>query len=185
MARPPQFQQFRRMPPADAVKVGAHDPRGAPLAFDTSRQPDELQFERLRRRFADHFMPLEEVVALLDSKNVPPQLRHTPFVQVLAEVTNANPPKLLIPANPARMGYMIVNPSTSADLWFSYGAPIYQAGVWLGTPIGKEDHFEESNGTVAIDDLYVWTTNSIGNVCLGYEGVLAIESYNNQQLKNL
>jgi hypothetical protein len=143
--------------------------------------PEAQQFAALARQFAHGNIPLDEVVAQLDNRNVPPQLKQVPFSVTLASASDT--PKLLIKENKNRMGFLLAYTDTALTggvVLFSYGGrPAPNVGIPLvdGVPYG------ESNGTVSINDIYIYPFNVGANpatyplTVIGYEGTLAIESH--------
>lgn len=149
-------------------------------------QPDESSMAQSLDR---GHIPFEEVIALLNQRNIPPQLRQVPYVALQQP---ANSPVLLIPSNPNRMSFIISTPgppseTDTANYLFSYGFPLKDnLGNFIGIPISQNVSglFQEGNGTVSIDDLYVFANNltdaTLANF-IGYEGVLAVESHLHNQ----
>lgn len=150
-----------------------------------SSPPDMQQTRLLRQAAADHMIPLSEVLRILNAKNLPPQVRQTPYFVTFA---NANA-QLCIPGNPQRMGFVFgfvssgVNQATDF-VTLSYGPPPNNAS---GIPIPHLGTYQEGNGTVSIDDLWInafgVTTFPFTIAC--YEAVLAIESHLHQQTQDL
>lgn len=156
-----------------------------------SIQPDMSQGEYLRRDFENNDIPFEDVIRLLDAKNLPPQIRQTPYSTMF---TASNQTVLLIPSNPNRMSFTVAiidtNSIPSQDLvMFSYGPPVpgFQVNnIGFGVPIAVNSSFSEGNGTVSIDDIYVIVGNLTHNLLVvGYEGLLAIESHSHNQTGNI
>lgn len=158
-------------------------PRSHPVQNRPSYQPDEVSIKNVTR---GQNVPFDEIVSILDSRNVPPQLRQTPYAQL--NVPN-DTPVILIPANPNRMSFIVAATTgiSGGLLWFSYGFPVRDInGALIGIPISNDTpgFFQEGNGTVSIDDIYVFVTeNDEGSNVnfMGYEGVLAIESHMSNQ----
>ena len=63
--------------------------------------PEATIADQLMRAYARGEVPLQDVIAALDNRNVPPQLKQTPFSVTIAET---DPPKLLIPENRTAWG---------------------------------------------------------------------------------
>jgi hypothetical protein len=158
--------------------------RGNSFRGGSSMQPDESQFSALRRGIRTGDVPFEQVVAYLNAHNLPPQLRQTPYVKVVTTTA----PILLIPANPNRMSFVIgaISADANAQPLFGYNAPL-QANFGglnnVGIPFGINTSYQEGNGTVSIDDIYLMLDATPQSaVCfIGYEGVLAIESHLHSQ----
>lgn len=146
----------------------------------SSVQPDETQLGLQRRGAASGHVGFNDVLRYLNAKNVPPQLRQTPYI---AKLDAIGQPKLLIPANPNRMSF-IVSYNGSDQIVFSYNFPV---GIvnGLGITVVTGSFFQEGNGTVSIDDIYVYTNNmaDLDTPILGYEGVLAVESHLHNQTR--
>lgn len=164
-----------------------NDPAPAGFSF-VNDQPDMQGQNALRNRMRGHMVSFEKVIEYLDNKNMPPQLRQTPYV---AQGVSVNKPTLLIPANPNRMSFIaaIINGlPVDGQAYFSYGYPIKDGstGNYIGVPIAfaGTGFFQEGNGTVSIDDIYVFWSGSVATtIWLGYEGLLAVESHLHKQTK--
>lgn len=153
-----------------------------------SYQPDETSMARVKQR---HAIPFDMVQQFVNHKEIPPQCRLVPYV-----LNEADPgiPNLLIPANPNRMGFIIgVLSATSeggvGNTYFSYGPPIRDInGGFIGIPLSSDIDataptiFQESNGTVSIDDIYVFLDQfGITAAFLAYEILLTIEGKFNKR----
>jgi hypothetical protein len=142
-----------------------------------SEQPDEKQFQMLRRAIRN-MVPLECVIELMQAKNSPPQVRQNIYH---AHLTAANQPVLLIPTNNKRMGFVVSN-DTANDIRFSYDWPYQSAsGVFKGIPILAETPFLEANGLASVNDIYVWAVASEefeAETIIGYEAVVTITPEN-------
>lgn len=128
-------------------------------------------------------VPFDVVVKNLDNANIPPQLREVPW---LISLVSNNTPILLIPNNLNRMSYIIAAPE-GVDIYFSYGWPLSFAGAPIGIFLPAGSFYQEGNGTISIDDIYVWTTEyeDIDIGVLGYEGTLAVESNLQKNTQNV
>ena len=149
--------------------------------------PEALQFHELARAASRNEIPLAQVIAELDNRNVPPQLKQTPFMVTLASANDT--PKILIPENRNRMSFIVsffnsalANPSM---VLLTYGPP---PAPGIGIPIlSPNDPYGESNGTISIDAIVIAPFNNMNNkttypaVVFGYEGSLAIESHLHRQ----
>lgn len=168
---------IRRLSTPARAQVPGIDKR-AP-AYTPLTQADQVQFAELSSSFSRGMHPLGEAVANLNSRNLPAQLRQVAF----SVVATSTVPRLLIPMNPYRMSWLVTPASPTGLLLFSYGFPVMRpggaGGSFLGIPVGAS--FQETNGTVSIDDIYVFTVTGNPDLrCLGYEGTLAIESHLNE-----
>lgn len=138
-----------------------------------SSPPDIEQLSRVRK-FTQFLTPLASLMDRLSAHNLPPQLVQVTF---WLKVTADNAPALLIPKNPRRQSFAISLVSTTVPFGGSYGNPISLAiGLPGGLSFGSPQVWQESNGSVSINDLYVWTINSgavFPQYFIGYEGLLA------------
>lgn len=140
-------------------------------------QPDEIAMAAAAR-MALHSVPFDVAVARLRARNLPPPLVQSPFVATLTAIQK---PVLLIPRNKNRKSFFIANPNAASIGW-SYG---YPAGVFLrvtpqplGAWVGSNGFFSEQNGSVSIDDVWVWADESFATFpapVLGYEGRPALQ----------
>lgn len=152
--------------------------------FGPSRsfQPDIASENVVSRGSQQRQVSFTDVIKYLDSRNVPPQLRQTPYVVKIAAL---NTPYLLIPANPNRMSFNVIGSGADASFAFvSYNYPLKSsAGNYMGFPVSNSQNFSEGNGTVSIDDIYITAIDEglAGSSFLAYEGVLAIESHLHMQ----
>src|SRR5215469_706521 len=148
----------------------------------TAFSPEAAQFAELAIAAARGAVPMWEVIARLDNRNVPPQLKQTPFMATLASATDT--PKLLIPENRNRMSFLLAyidaGLASPSLILFSYGG---RPAPNVGLPLASADPYGESNGTISIDEIWIHPLNNVNNhatypiVCFGYEGSLAIESH--------
>lgn len=159
-----------------------NDPAPAQRNF-VNDQPDQgsINFERTQMRGG--MLPFDEVLKILNARNIPPQVRQTPYYVTFTSTTDI---KLVIPANPQRMGFIFgfVSPAlTDTDfVMLSYGPPPTRTA---GLPIPHLGSFQEGNGTVSIDDLYI-NPNFVADATFpftiaAFEAVLAVESHLHQQ----
>jgi hypothetical protein len=189
--KPPFFQKFADYPSrVYAEKVGAHDPRGAPRAFDPVGQPDEVQLAQLKAACRENFVPLAEIVRRQNLSHRVARIRYTPYVIQTAGVAGGQYQSgLLIPQNRQRFAWRIQAIAVRFDttIFVSLGAPMNlnnPAGapsVVYGFPLtgsltNASFSAVSTNGTVATDDIYV-TYNPVNGpfVIVGWEGVLALE----------
>ena len=149
--------------------------------------PEAAQFRRVAEGVARGEIPLSEVIAALDNRNVPPQLKQTPFMTVLQSVNDT--PRILIPENRNRMSFLVsfIDSSLASPsiVLLTYGAPpAPNVGIPLLSP---NDPYGESNGTISIDAIWISPFNNMNNsatypaTIIGYEGSLAIESHLHRQ----
>jgi hypothetical protein len=86
------------------------------------------------------------------------------------------------------MSFVIGNPDGGANattIFFTYGSPVPQPVSFFGMPIPAQETYQESNGSVSIDDIFVLVdiipaVGQPGTNILAYEGTLAIEGHNQQ-----
>jgi hypothetical protein len=170
-----QFRTFRRPPHLNNVpKAHDKDPRFSREPYSARYQMDQEQFAALDEQFRRvGFASFEEAYRALKLKNLPPLVRQVPFVQ---QIVTAGDVHILIPQNIYRMGFTVANPQTSiGNVTFAYGNFVSSVGGFpLGIVLGIENFFQESNGTVSIDDIYV-TGDTDGMYVVGFEASLAIE----------
>lgn len=175
------FRTFRRPPNLHNVpKAHDKDPRFTREPYSTRYQADQEQFARLEDNLRSQGVEsLEHVFRHLRLKNLPPQVRQVPFV--VGPLVAAGDIHILIPQNLRRMGFTVANPQTAGTfVTFSYGNFVSTVlGAPLGISLAAGDFFQESNGTVSINDIYV-TGDTPGMFIIGYEASLAIEGYNSE-----
>jgi len=146
-----------------------------------SEQPDQGNYSALRDKMRGNMENFDEIIKLLENRNIPPQLRQVPYVVTLASATT--PPQILIPENKNRMSFLVayvdkalVSPSLCL---ITYGPPPLPN---VGLPLLASTPFGESNGTISIDDIVITPYNSASNLIsypatvIGFEGTLAIEA---------
>lgn len=148
----------------------------APYAYDPEYQADEAQFAEQREAFRHGFVPLNEVTERTHDRNAPPALIQAPWRK---NVTIANQPVLLIPGNVLRMSFIIGAQNTTAGalMFMNYGPVLspFGANDGFGIPIliSPAGVYQEANGTVSIDDIWI-TCSVVPTVVMGFEGQLAI-----------
>jgi hypothetical protein len=135
-----------------------HEPRDFGRGFDSERKPDQQRTNALRQALADFgIVDIGAFLGQLDAKNLPPQLVQTNFPQFIAAVAT---PVLLIPKNIRRRSFQVNNFASLGDIVFSYDAPMQMATIagtalFAGTPVPQKTYFQESNGSVSINDIWV------------------------------
>jgi|SRR5215469_6872688 len=146
--------------------------------FDPSLQPDQAQFRAIREQMdSTEFVELRDAIDQALALNMPPQLRQAPST---FRFTANNVPQLLIPHNRERMAILVASveiSSTTGGLFFSFDPPVGKdpvTGALLGVPVPSTTFYQETNGSVSMNDIWVWTTNAPAN-CLCYEGTLSLE----------
>lgn len=118
---------------------------------------------------------LGDIMDRISANNLPPQLVQVPFVvKITADLT----PALLIPKNPNRQSFIISLVSTSVPWGGSYDAPLLVGAQQpAGLAFASPSQWQESNGSISMNDLYVWTINSGASFpqwFIGYEGRLSV-----------
>lgn len=168
------YRRFARplLPPDD---YNRRDPRlfgqgYAPAAVDL------LHGENVQRQIARQgTVPLETVIDNLTAHNLPPQLVQGSFIVWITAAGRAGQ-ALLIPKNPLRQGFLVANFTGSQEVLFSFDAPLdVGAGVLAGIPMGG--YYQEANGSVSTNDIYVFCNDAAGSYpipLLGYEANLSI-----------
>jgi hypothetical protein len=144
-------------------------------------QADEANILAVKRAFANNNIELSDAIDRLDNANLPPQIHMVPFIQ---RIQTINTPVKILNYNPKRMAFMIVNTNTLTvdNLIMSFDYPVGNvAGQGpTGIIIPPGQIYQESNGTVTVNDIWVWTyaltapINVNGLTALAYEGTLAI-----------
>jgi hypothetical protein len=167
---------FPQQPLPYISDASRRDPRAFGRAFDPSRSGDEIAQQNVRRQIARGVTPLEDVIDDLDARNLPPQLWQTPFPGFIKAYGVAGA-ILLIPANPARrFGFTLSNFTGANLVMFSYGAPIDMGGgVGLGIPVSP--CFGETNGSISVNDIYMFCNDSTETYPIavgGWEGGISI-----------
>lgn len=149
--------------------------------------PEAAQFANVARGVARGEIPLSDVIAALDNRNVPPQLKQIPFMTSIASASDSA--RILIPENRNRMSFLVsfidLSLASPSMVLLTYGAPpAPNFGIPLLSP---NDPYGESNGTISIDAIWIAPFNNMNNnatypaVVIGYEGSLAIESHLHRQ----
>jgi hypothetical protein len=181
-----QFRRYGGFPPLvrnqDVPGAHRHDPRARGAAFDPSAHVEQHQLAALRARSDASYEPMESTLDRLDPLNIPPQLSQTPFLLIIRPQDTPRKPLLLIPANTRRMSWSIagIDPSggggpPNVTLFYSFGFPSLTAQALWGLP--ASGIVGESNGSVSIDDIFVFTSTHLAGgtlTILGYEGTLAL-----------
>lgn len=148
-----------------------------PEAFNPRQMPDQLIMAQALALAESNMVPFGFLVKLMQARNAPPQLRQTP--RIYADKAGFTPFPL-IETNPQRMSFIIANSNVSGEnIFFSYGFPVSTPnGALAGIELAGGQSYQEANGTISMDDIYVWS-DTPGGVILAYEGVLAIEGKHN------
>lgn len=179
MAPPSQHQRMRlygQNPIPDQAPGSQHDARGYSPGYRGDWQMDQVTNEATRRGLARGVAPLANVLDALDARNLPPQLKQATFLAVIP-VFGVPGAQRLIPQNPTRrFSFLISNFLGKNLVLFSYGKPVDTGGgVGAGVPLGN--YYQEQNGAISIDDLWVFCNDpgeSYPFTILGYEGGISI-----------
>jgi len=170
-------QPFQRQAPiAYLAEPESHDPRGYGQGYRPDYEADQFHQERVRRALAAGVVPLDLVLDALDAHNLPPQLKQATYLAIIPSFGVAGSQRL-IPQNPRkRYSFLVSNFLGRNNVLFSYGRPVDTgAGVGAGIPIGN--YYQEANGAVSIDDIWVFC-NDPGETypftMLGYEGGIEV-----------
>jgi hypothetical protein len=171
-----KHQRYLLQPPAPVARLspGArYDSRGfGGRAYSPAIQADEASQQQVTDATRRGVAPLSEIIDNLDARNLPPQLvQASMFAKI--PVFGVPGAQLLIPKNPRRRFSFIVSNFTNRNLiLFSYDKPFNSGGnIGAGIPIGA--CFEETNGSVSINDIWVFCNDPNETYpiwILGYEG---------------
>jgi hypothetical protein len=169
-------------------KAHAKEPRLKPVNYSPVNQADELQMMLLAREWREHHLPLPEVIARINRNPGVIRVKQTPFV---VDIQINDTPYLLIPYNPGRTSILLT--SQIGPFFMSYGYPVRTRDLFLGTyeygiamvfntfAAGFQPIYQERNGVVSTDDIYVTQDGNsffpgVPNLVLGFEGVVAVEA---------
>lgn len=180
------FAQFRpsrfNPPPAQHRQLATHPVHSAATggpAYTPEPAADVMLQARLMRAFKAGFISLEDVITALSQKNLPPRVRQVPFPFLLTDTQ----PHILIPQSLDRMAFIVANPDPGApNIIMSFDMPLVTdnsgaSAAFFGVPIAASSFYQESNGTVSVNDIYVQLTDATNPVwVIGYEGHLALET---------
>jgi len=152
----------------------ANEARRDARGFGQGYRPDVLGDERaineMQQRAARGVVPFEDVIARLDNPNLPPGVKQGSFLaQINAFGTDGA--VRLIPMNPFRKGLLISNFIGANLILFSFGQPI-NTGTGIGAGVPLTPCYQETNGTISIDDIWVFCNDSTVDFplyVLGYE----------------
>lgn len=155
------------------------EPRNFGQGFSPEAQSDVATLNKIMRDIArDGTVPLDEIVRRLDAYNLPPQLTQSTF---FAQITARGPQNAvqLVPKNPERMGLYVSNFTPNGDpIVLSFDAPIQvAANTGAGIPIAANSFFEEANGSVSVNSIFVFCNIAsllFPITVLAYEGHLSI-----------
>lgn len=170
--------------PYDFAKAHPKDPRARPPGYSPRYQVDELQLASLLLAFNAGAIALEDVIDRVNFDYQIPGVRNVPYV---AQVTAAETPVLLIPANPKRVSFIMANISfgVAIAVFYSFGFPPlstdqpFVGGNAWGIPFPTFPFvIGPKNGTISLDDIYI-TAAAVpaftAFTALAYEGVLAAD----------
>jgi hypothetical protein len=175
----PIFRGERRAasPYLQTGATGAQEAASQVRPFSPRNAVDlEYATDLRRREQGQNIVPIADVIDLLTAHNRPPQLVQAGYIgQILAAgVADAI---MLVPKNPHRQSMKIANPSPNGNVTFSYDAPLAIGGFGMGIPVAAGTYDEESNGSVSINAIYVWSDQATATFpisVIAYEGVLSV-----------
>jgi len=156
-----------------------HDARAFPRRYSPALLGDEVGLHDVRRGVGGGVVPMDEAVARATA-DIPPQLVQGSFLIQIKQFGTAGA-QLLIPKNPNRLSFLVANFWQANLLMFSFDQPIGaaigagSAGIGAGIPIGCQ--YQEQNGLVSINDIWVFCNDPAENYpfpVLGYQGQLSI-----------
>jgi len=162
--------------PTPVAHIAEHDSRRALRPSQTHFQPDIAALTNLQRALEN--FGVVDVNAFSDhlaARNQAPQLIQGTYRAVLTAV--ATPVRILF-KNPRRQSWLISNFTDTAEILFSYDFPNqFAANILEGVNVPPTGFFQEPNGSVSINDIWVWTND--GNAqfpfpVIAYEGQLSI-----------
>lgn len=136
---------------------------GSRTPYSPRIQGDQASLESIRSRGDEHFIPWQEAIAFIEAKNLPPQIN-----QVAYNVVATGSALPILPRNENRMSLLLVNTNAARGFTFSFEAP--SGGIMV--PIGAGNIYQETNGTVSINE--IWVNATAGDVILAYEGTLSL-----------
>jgi hypothetical protein len=153
----------------------ANDARGFGRAFSNHAQPDQIAMQRVRADVAGGVTPFSAVLDDLTAHNLPPQFAQASFFAIIPKFGVAGA-QLLIPKNSRRrQSFIVSNFLQRNNVLFSFDAPMDTgAGVGAGIVLGA--YYQETNGSVSINDIYVFCNDpneTYPFFILGYEGGMA------------
>lgn len=151
--------------------------------YDPKFQADQDQFAAERAGIAARSEPFTDVIQGLRSSNAPSQVRNTPYTVIL---TAPFVPKMIIPANPNRVSWLLTSRVFQNTMEWTYNFPVGNIGVaMIGNALPAGGVFQENGGSVSVDEIWVFVTDStsLPQTVLAYEGVLSVSSSNNNQTR--
>lgn len=165
--------------PRGVLKAGSKDPRAMVNnagPYSPGIQADQVQFRNDGNARRGNMVPMSDAVdnaALTPSNQSRIQCDYTQFPYI--GPLNVGMPKLLIPRNPNRSNFYVINLSpANVVIYMSFGTP---SGTLLGFPLNDLAWFSEENSVTGINDIYISAATNFGAVAvLGYEGVPIIAS---------
>lgn len=173
-------RQFLRRPdqrvPFGPGITGEVDPTGFGRGFGNRVQPDQVVRQGVRDMLARGVISFDEAINDIDARNIPPQLVQVP-THVTIKQFGVDGAELCILKNPfGRMSFSVSNFQFANNVLFSFDRPVdIGGGVGAGIPIGN--YYQETNGAVSINDIWVFCNDAAQTYpfwILGYEGSLSI-----------
>lgn len=161
-------------------KAGPKDPRLVHSQPNRSAQPDQAQFEVIRRELAGGVVESyaraqhQQLPTDFAVRTVPTRIEYISW-SVLCTVSGS--PTLLIPKNTRRVAWELPNHFSGATdfIGYSYGSPVFaSAGVPYGSLVQPLSVHQADGVTVPINDIYVWFA-TVPTLIVAYEGIEALE----------
>jgi len=168
----PGYVTVPRVKSAQVEFSEAADPRIFTRGFDPRGEPDQRIIQQHRARSAS-VVPINEVFERLYAKNLPPQLVQAQYF-ILLQATQT--PMQLLFKNPRRQSFIIGNFGDTV-INFAYDFPVQiAAATYGGIPIASGAYYTESNGSISINDIWVWATGApvFPYPIIAYEGTLSM-----------
>lgn len=173
---------WRTMPSPDNPLANRHGGQQDPRRFGRGYSPDfpsdiSLLEDVFRRIAADGTVPLDEIIRRLVAYNVPPQVAQHAMIAQIAVRGPAGAVELL-PKNPDRVSMIVANFGVPGDtIVMTFDAPALAGTVLPGIPIAAQGTYQESNGSVSVNSVWVGTNAAAPTLpilVLAYEGMLSI-----------
>lgn len=164
--------------------AGQRDPRGPAAAYSPAYASDlEPGFAIQRQLARSTASGIDALSAKPHSFQYQPlPVFEAPWYALLNASGVANA-VLLVPKNPDRKSLKISNPGQpgggigGGNISFSFKAPVpLQPGVGSGIVIQATQLYEERNGVISLDEIYIWSDDPFPTfpiAVVAYEGVFA------------
>lgn len=148
-----------RAPQTNIPGAGAHarhDPRIHGPSYHPRFQGDQAALQDQRNRLRAGLVSMDDLIEQQTQSLLPPQLVQVSFIAVIPAfgVSNA---QLLIPKNPLRWSFLLANYTFANLVMFSFDRPVGDIrGGDLGAGVPISGSYQESNGAVSTNDIWVW-----------------------------